>query len=99
MRHARSFRNAVVAAGRGALHRFYEVQNGNHIERFSQSAFNFRQLELLQPHAHNAFGMLVDWVEGGKPPPPSQCVPRGGKIEAFPVTAGRPERCEKLLAP
>jgi pimeloyl-ACP methyl ester carboxylesterase len=98
-RHARPYRDAVVEAGKGGMHRLYEVQNGNHIERFGQSAFNFRQLELLQPHAHNAFGLLVDWVEGGKPPPPSQCVPRGGKIEAFPVTDGRPERCEKLLAP
>jgi pimeloyl-ACP methyl ester carboxylesterase len=96
-RHARPYRDAVVEAGKGGLHRLYEVQNGNHIERFGQSAFNFRQLELLQPHAHKAFDMLVDWVEGGKPPPPSQCVPRGGSIEEFP--SGRAERCAALLAP
>jgi pimeloyl-ACP methyl ester carboxylesterase len=96
-RHARPYRDAVVEAGKGGMHRLYEVQNGNHIERFGQSAFNFRQLELLQPHAHNAFGMLVDWVEGGKAPPPSQCVPRGGNIEAFPAADGRTERCAELL--
>ena len=30
-RHARPFRDAVVAAGRASQHRLYEVQNGNHI--------------------------------------------------------------------
>jgi hypothetical protein len=36
-RHARPFRDGVVAAGKGDLHRLYEVQNGNHIERYRQS--------------------------------------------------------------
>jgi len=93
-RHARPFRDAVVAAGRADLHRLYEIQNGNHIERFRQSCCNFTQLELIQPHAHRAFELLVAWVEGGAPPPPSQCVPRGGAILPFP--AG-PERCTRLL--
>ena len=98
-RHARPYRDAVVEAGKGALHRLYEVQNGNHIERFSQSAYNFRQLELLQPHAHDAFHRLVGWVESGVNPPQSQCVPRGGSIVDEPSVDGRPERCTSLLAP
>ena len=53
----------------------------------------------LQPHAHKAFDMLVDWVEGGKAPPPSQCVPRGATIAEFPSADGRPERCAALLVP
>ena len=97
-RHARPYRDAVVEAGKAGMHRLYEVQNGNHIDRFGQSAFNFRQLELLQPHAHDAFRRLVNWVEGGVVPPPSQCVPRGGTVAEFPFTDARPERCAALLA-
>jgi hypothetical protein len=97
VRHARPFRDRVVEAGRAALHRLYEVQNGNHIERYRQSCCNFTQLEFLQPHAHRAFELLVDWVERGAPPPPSQCVPRGGAIVADPAAAGRPERCAARL--
>ncbi|OLD68965.1 MAG: hypothetical protein AUF63_01735 [Candidatus Rokubacteria bacterium 13_1_20CM_70_15] len=97
-RHGRPFRDAVVAAGRAALHRYYEIQNGNHIERYRQSCCNFTQLEFVQPHAHRAFQLLVDWVERGAAPPPSQCIPRGGTIVANPGVAGQPERCAALLA-
>ena len=76
-RHARPFRNAVVAAGRASQHRLYEVQNGNHIERYRQSCCNFTQLEFLQPHAHDSFRRLVGWIESGIVPPASQCIPRG----------------------
>jgi pimeloyl-ACP methyl ester carboxylesterase len=98
-RHARPFRNAVVAAGRASQHRLYEVQNGNHIERYRQSCCNFTQLEFLQPHAHDSFQRLVGWIESGITPPASQCIPRGGAIIDNPGVAGRPERCSTLLAP
>jgi predicted esterase len=98
-RHARPFRDAVAAAGKAAMHRLYEVQNGNHIERYRQSCCNFTQLEFLQPHAHDAFHRLVAWVESGIAPPRSQCVPRGGAIADNPQLSGRPERCAALLAP
>ena len=98
-RHARPFRNAVVAAGRASQHRLYEVQNGNHIERYRQSCCNFTQLEFLQPHVHDSFRRLVGWIESGIVPPASQCIPRGGAIIDNPGVAGRPERCSTLLAP
>jgi hypothetical protein len=98
-RHARPFRDAVLAAGRGELHRLYEVQNGNHIERYRQSCCNFTQLEFLQPHAHEAFRRLVAWVESAIAPPPNQCIPRGGALVDSPALVGRPERCAILLAP
>src|SRR5207249_9347654 len=41
--------------------------------------------------------ILVDWVERGVLPPPSQCVPRGGTIVPNPGAAGQPERCAALL--
>jgi alpha-beta hydrolase superfamily lysophospholipase len=98
-RHARPFRDAVVAAGRASQHRLYEVQNGNHIERYRQSCCNFTQLEFLQPHVHDSFQRLVGWIESGIVPPASQCIPRGGAIIDNPGVAGRPERCSTLLAP
>jgi hypothetical protein len=98
-RHARPFRDAVVANGKAALHRLYEVQNGNHIERYRQSCCNFTQLEFLQPHVHDSFRRLVAWIESGIGPPASQCVPRGGAIIDNPAAAARPERCAALLAP
>ena len=94
-RHARPFRDAVVAAGKADLHRLYEVQNGNHIERYRQGCCNFTQLEFLQPHVHESFRRLVDWIEKGMAPPPNQCIPRGGVIADG---SGRPERCAALLA-
>ena len=98
-RHARPFRDAVLAAGMASLHRLYEVQNGNHIERFRQGCCNFTQLEFLQPHAHESFRRLVSWVELGIAPPQSQCIPRGGALIDDPAASGRPERCATLLAP
>ena len=98
-RHARPFRDGVVAAGKADLHRLYEVQNGNHIERYRQSCCNFTQLEFLQPHVHDAFNRLAGWIERGVAPPASQCIPRGGAIIDNPAVSGRPERCAALLAP
>lgn len=96
-RHARPFRRRVVEAGEADLHRLYEVQNGNHIERFKQSCCNFTQLEFIQPHAHRAFQLLVEWVERATPAPPGQCVPRGGAIVTDPAAEGRPAHCPQLL--
>ena len=78
---------------RGPPYRLYEVQNGNHIETFKGT---FPQLELIQPHAHRAFDLLVDHVESGARLPPSQCIPRGGAIAGAPV---QPGHCAQLLAP
>jgi alpha-beta hydrolase superfamily lysophospholipase len=99
VRHARPFRDAVSAAGKAELHRLYEVQNGNHIERYRQGCCNFTQLEFIQPHAHEAFRRLTGWVESGITPPRSQCIPRGGAVVDNPALSGRPERCAALLAP
>lgn len=98
-RHAQPFRDAVVAAGKDSMHRLYELQNGNHIERYRQSSYNFTRLEFLQPHAQDAFHRLVAWVESGIAPPPSQCIPRGSSIIDNPAVSGRPDRCASLLVP
>lgn len=93
--HARAFRHAVIRAGRGGLHRLYEVQNGGHLDRLRDASFNFTQLEYLAPHAQHALRLLEDWVERRVPPPTGQCVPRGGTIARDP----RPAHCSALIAP
>lgn len=101
--HARPYARKVKAAlsgpenereqrGRPA-YRLYEVQNGNHLETYQDT---FPQLELIEPHAHVAFELLVAHVENGAPLPPDQCIPRGGAISNAPAEPGH---CARLLAP
>jgi hypothetical protein len=54
-------------------YRLYEVQNGNHIETYKDT---FPQLEVIQPHAQNAFDLLVKYIEHGasSPTQPGHCV-------------------------
>jgi hypothetical protein len=97
--NARAYARRVAAAARddadkeAPAYRLYEVQNGSHIETFK---LIFSQLELIQPHAHQAFDLLVSAVENHAEPPPSQCIPRGRKIDKKPA---QPGHCTKLLAP
>jgi hypothetical protein len=74
-------------------YRLYEVQNGNHIETFKDT---FPQLELIQPHAQQAFDLLVDHVEHDARLPDSQCIARGGSITGHPSQSGH---CAQLFAP
>jgi hypothetical protein len=107
-RHARAYARKVEAAqddddGQGWSwsghdhrrpdYRLYEVQNGNHIETYADT---FSQLELIEPHAQQAFDLLVARVESGTPLPPSQCIPRSGTIAASPA---QPGHCPNQLAP
>ena len=79
--------------GQGTAYRLYEVQNGNHIEGYQAA---FPQLELIEPHAQQAFDLLVDHVEHGAALPPDQCIPRGGTIASSP---SQPGHCAALYAP
>jgi hypothetical protein len=96
--HSRAYAAKVDASRRGndahrhAQHRYYEVQNGSHIETYRAT---FPQLELIQPHAQRAFDLLVAHVEGRAPLPPDQCIPRGGEISQDPA---QPGACAALLA-
>lgn len=97
--NARSYARRVAAAAQqdgdkeAIAYRLYEVQNGNHIETFK---LTFPQLEFIQPHAQRAFDLLVGFVENRTELPPSQCIPRGGKIDASPA---QPGHCADLLVP
>ena len=95
--HARPYKAMVEAKGFGQNYRLYEIQNGNHLDRFKGGTpgQQLPNLELIQPHAHRAFDLLEAWVERGIEPPPSQCVPRGGGIVYRPQAT----QCENLLEP
>lgn len=94
--HARAYARRVTAAAQddkdAPAYRLYEVQNGNHIETFK---LKFPQLELIEPHAQQAFDLLVSAVETHAELPPNQCIPRGGTITKNPA---QPGHCAKLLA-
>ena len=77
-------------------YRLYEVQNGNHIETYQDTAPAFPQLELIQPHAQRAFDLVVEQVERGATLPPDQCVPRGKEIADAPA---QPGHCASLFVP
>lgn len=78
---------------RRSTYRLYEVQNGNHIETFQDT---FPQLELIEPHAHRAFDLLIRHIERHAPLPVSQCIPRGGAIADTPA---QPGHCKSLFVP
>ncbi|HTQ76365.1 MAG TPA: hypothetical protein VMI74_18955, partial [Burkholderiales bacterium] len=82
--------------GRAPAYRLYEVQNGNHIETYQDTAPAFPQLELIQPHAQRAFDLVVDQVERGATLPPDQCIPRGSAIADLPA---QPGHCASLFVP
>jgi 3HB-oligomer hydrolase (3HBOH) len=97
--NARAYARRVAAVAReearkaSPAYRLYEVQNGNHIETFKVT---FPQLEFIQPHALQAFDLLVSAIENHAELPPSQCIPRGGTIAKKPA---QPGHCTNLLAP
>jgi hypothetical protein len=68
-------------------------RTATHIETYKDS---FQQLELIQPHAQNAFNLLVKQVEQGVELPPDQCIPRGGSINPSPT---QPGHCTDLFVP
>jgi hypothetical protein len=62
----------VAAAGAGALHRYYVIEAGNHVDgRYDAYP---SQLRPILPCYRTAFSALEAWVEKGTPPPPSQFV-------------------------
>jgi 3HB-oligomer hydrolase (3HBOH) len=76
--NARAYARRVAAAARtdkdAPAYRLYEVQNGNHLDLLAPM---FPALEIIEPHAQQAFDM-VSAVEHYAELPPSQCIPRGG---------------------
>jgi 3HB-oligomer hydrolase (3HBOH)/Prolyl oligopeptidase family len=70
----------VDQSGSGSLHRYYMVQDGNHVDGL-YPAFPDRLRPLL-PCARTAFDLLTAWVEDGAQPPADGYYPRleGGDL-------------------
>ena len=75
----------VKNAGKGNLHRYYKIENGNHVDRFYNGAPEDPDLPKLDPEKQSelrpilpcqraAFDELEEWVEKGDQPPPSKLV-------------------------
>ncbi|ADJ47689.1 hypothetical protein AMES_5864 [Amycolatopsis mediterranei S699] len=56
----------ITAAGRGALHRYYRIEGGNHVDGLAD-AFPDR-LRPLGPCFRTAFDTLAGWLGGTRPP-------------------------------
>lgn len=71
---ARVYDRLVRDAGRGRLHRSYEVEDGTHVDSL-YTAYPDRLRPLL-PCARDAFDRLTAWVEHGVRPPSSRHLAR-----------------------
>jgi hypothetical protein len=60
--------------GRGALHRYYTVQGGTHVDGLYDSYPD--RLRPILPCYRSAFDTLVAWVERGTTPPADRIVGR-----------------------
>jgi len=67
------YERMVDASGRGALHRYYVIEDGNHVDA-NYDAWPDRLRPIL-PCFRQAFLALEGWVERGARPPGSQLVP------------------------
>ncbi|MEA2134618.1 MAG: hypothetical protein QOC68_2527 [Solirubrobacteraceae bacterium] len=79
----------IRAAGRGAMHRYYVIEGGSHVDgRYDLYPGALRP---ILPCYRTAFAAFEDWIERGQAPPPSQTVPRtagGDVVNACPLAGG-----------
>jgi hypothetical protein len=64
----------IQKAGRGSLHRYYTIQDGNHVD--GRADLYPQQLRPILPCYREAFQRLTAWVTTGKQPPATQTVAR-----------------------
>ncbi len=56
----------ITSAGRGALHRYYRIEGGNHVDGLVDTYPD--QLRPLGPCFRTAFDALAGWLRGARPP-------------------------------
>jgi hypothetical protein len=79
----------IAKAGRGTLHRYYTIQDGNHVD--GRADLYPQQLRPILPCYREAFLRLTEWVASGKAPPATQTVPR-------PASGDVANTCKQLAA-
>lgn len=80
------YRRMVVDAGRKRLHRYYVIENGNHVDGLHNEYPD--RLRPMLPCVRAAFKALVRWVESGTRPPRSAFVPKLEKGDVNRCTIG-----------
>jgi hypothetical protein len=74
----------VAAAGRGGLHRYYRIEDGNHVDSLFDSYPD--RLRPIAPCFRTAFTALEGWL-AGQQPPRSATVPRPAGASAAELAA------------
>ena len=72
--HSDVYTRLIAAQGRSPLHRYYVVEDANHVD----SLYDLlpRVTRPLLPCYRDAFAALEAWVDRGTTPPPSRTIPR-----------------------
>ena len=72
--HAQAYEALVAKAGKANNYRLYMVERGNHFDSLAgnPAVDKNKQMQPLLPYIHQAFDILVDWVENGVAAPASQ---------------------------
>ncbi len=83
--HALPYERLVNEKKRGDLYRLYLIDKGNHLDALvgKPGMDPTKTLQPLLPYVHQAFDLLIDWVEAGKAPPASKTIakpPTEGKV-------------------
>jgi pimeloyl-ACP methyl ester carboxylesterase len=71
--HSNSYRALIENAGKGGMHRYYKIENGNHVDSyFDRYRKEPTYVRPILPCYWAAFGELEEWVEnkGEDPQPP-----------------------------
>lgn len=71
------YRELIERRGKGALHRLYLIEHAHHSDAVvgDPAVDPAHQMQPILPYSHQAFDLLVDWVENGVLPPESRMVP------------------------
>jgi hypothetical protein len=89
--HAIGYDKMIQHQGKGSMHRLYMIEQGTHVDGISGNPKidPERQIQPIMPYFHQAFDLLVDWVENGNPPPDSKTVPvPANKDKAISIVSG-----------
>jgi pimeloyl-ACP methyl ester carboxylesterase len=74
--HAIPYERLVKERNKGDIYRLYLIDQGTHHDALvgNPGIDAGKKLQPLLPYVHQAFNLLIDWVEAGKSPPASKTI-------------------------